>query len=575
MAGFDHTILTDVGLDALTDAEAGQHIDYVHFEAGDGYAYGGDAELQGLTALKHKVMDFPITSFSNDGNGQLTLIGVISSKNVTTGFSLREIGVKCTIDGGPEILYAVSNAGDTADYIPGSSETSVVIQNIQVIIKIDRATNVTVVVQPGLDVTCANIGPGTAGAGWFRDKIGQICWFKRVKSPKGTIEVTETSDLITIDIPTVEPTDEDLTLYVAIGNPDIYPNFSTIQKALDYLIPKQIRAGRLATINVLPGVWTNMDVTTVNHPQSPQIKIIGSIGTPRTVTSASGSLSAVTLNGTNVGADLAAGDFFLFQNTSQQSGRAVSGCWAVASRATNSVTFSANWNGSGGPTVASITSGTVTPLKSVYKTKANVGGIDFKGFGIGLLKYLCFAGNSPANGTEGIRALNGISFVESCGSRNYNEGFDAQLSGRMNCLNCGASDNNVGFQAGWGGIIEVTTGFANSNSQKGLLAEGGWIRAFGVTCCGNGDQGLIASANGQSLITEILSGWNGQDGIRAQYNGSITTAGGSLVSGSNGDDDIALSVLSSILRTGGAAIQYGSSNIAPNMLSNDGCWFTP
>src|SRR5215831_785411 len=118
MAGFDHSVLTDVGWDALADAISGKQLGFIHMEAGDGTITGGDSQMQTMTSLVHKVMDFPITSFSDDGQGQVTLIGTISSKNNTTGapFYFRELGVKATIDGGTELLYTVAN-NTTPDYI--------------------------------------------------------------------------------------------------------------------------------------------------------------------------------------------------------------------------------------------------------------------------------------------------------------------------------------------------------------------------------------------------------------------------------------------------------------------------
>ena len=575
MAGFDNSVLTDVGRDALVEAEAGKHIEYVTFEAGDGEVFGGDAEMIAMTSLKHFVMDFPITNFSNDGDGQLTLIGVISSANVTTGFHLREIGVKCTIDGGPEILYAVSNSGTDADYIPGATEGTV-IQTIQFIIKIDRASNVTVIIQPGLDVTCQNIGPGTAGAGWFRDKISQICWFKRVKSPKGTIDIKETSDLITIDTQTI---DENLDMWVAIGNPDIFPNFSTIQKALNYLSPKFIRPGILVTITVMSGKWPAQPMTKVDHPNSPQIRIMGTAGAVRNVTGATGSEHAVTLNGTNVGSELAVGDYFLYNNTTNDIGHCISGCWKVASRSTNSVTFDAAYWGSF-PSLGPVSGGTVTPIKSVYPIQAGQSGIQFHGLGLGLLKHLVLINTGDPGGGEGFKAVAGITNLEKCGVHAWGSGiggsgFDAQLAGRLNCLDCAASSGHTGFQAGWGGVLECTNCFGTSNSYAGFRAEGGYIRIFTGGACGNNTYGFVAGANGTGLINALIGAYNDGDGLRSSYNSFVSSAGGDNIFEGNGDDDISLAVCSQVTAPSGPGISYGNSNIASNSLSNDGCWFQP
>jgi microcystin-dependent protein len=197
MSAFDHSILTDVGWDTLSAALAGGQLTFVHMEAGDG-TVTGDAEMEAMTALKNKIMDIPITSYSDDGKGQLTLIGVLSSANVDVAFHFRELGVKANINGGAEVLYCVCNAYDSADFIPDKTNPAVVIQNIEIVVKIDRSITPIINITQG-DVTAQNIGPATVGAGWYRDKVGSVLNFKRWAST-GSVKVTETSDVISADV---------------------------------------------------------------------------------------------------------------------------------------------------------------------------------------------------------------------------------------------------------------------------------------------------------------------------------------------------------------------------------------
>jgi microcystin-dependent protein len=200
MAGFDHSILTNVGWDALADALNGQRLTFTTMSAGDGVITGGDTQMQGMTQLVHRVMDFAITSASDDGQGQVTLIGTLSSKNNVTGagFYFRELGVMATIDNGPALLYTVAN-NTTPDYIPVSTDTSVVIESMQVVVKIDRTVTPTINIVPGGDVTAANIGLASAGAGLYRDKIAQVLNFKRFTSSSQTIGITDQGDTLSID----------------------------------------------------------------------------------------------------------------------------------------------------------------------------------------------------------------------------------------------------------------------------------------------------------------------------------------------------------------------------------------
>src|SRR4029077_14147931 len=93
----------------------------------------------------------------------------------------------------------------------------------------------------------------------------------------------------------------DLDLYVANGNPDISPNFSSIQKALNYIgqyvIPTHIKA----RINVSPGTYTSPTPIVIDHPNSQSITIQGPQNATRVGTSLSITGSAnnwnMTVNG--------------------------------------------------------------------------------------------------------------------------------------------------------------------------------------------------------------------------------------------------------------------------------------
>lgn len=273
MAGFDKQILTDKGWDALADALAHKKLTFVHLSAGDG-TVTGDAQMQTMVQLSHWIMDFPITSYTDDGQGQVTLIGTLASANVTTGFYFRELGVNATIDDGTELLFSCSNTGDQADFIPDKNSPGQVIQSVEVKVKIDRATNVVINVQPSLDVTAQNIGAGTIGPGWFRDKIGQILNFKRLKT-SGALVTTETSDLITINCPLPPPIPTDLDLYVPVDSVKPTTSFPSIQAAWDSLANFSIPSNRQVRIHVAEGIFNLTSQINLNHTNGSQISIIG------------------------------------------------------------------------------------------------------------------------------------------------------------------------------------------------------------------------------------------------------------------------------------------------------------
>jgi hypothetical protein len=584
--GFEQSILTDVGLEALTDAEAGQHIEYTHMEAGDGDIYGGDTEIYGMTALAHHVMDFPITNFSNDGAGQITLIGVISSKNVTAGFYFKELGVRCTIDGGTPILYTVSYAGATGDYIPASTETPVVIQTVQIIIRIDRAPNVTVIVQPGLDVTAQNIGPATVGPGYFRDKIGQVLWFKRINSPRHTLNLSETTDVVSIDLPDIT---ENLDMYVALGNPDIFPNFSTIQNALNYLRPRRIAHQIMVKINVSAGVWLNSATITVNHPQGVQIQIIGTIGPQLNVSTASkDAQNNVTLNApAGTFSNIAVGDWILHQQASNYIGMGTSGVWKVTARAADgsSLTYFCHHWGTL-PAQGGVVNGKVNHLKTVIEFAANTHGMSVQEGGLDLLQNMVLKGTG-SGGFNGLVTYGRLNLVSYVGFSQWGPQANAAAGAggvaiypaggsSVYCSNCAACICYDGFWAGNSGtFMGLTSCYATGCWRFGLYTEGGGLTMNIGIACGCKNTGIECSGASSVVANNCYAIGNAGNGLDVQWNSFCACSpvnGGSYLL--NGSKDIHVVVSSSVIRVG-TPISYSTTNIAPNVLTADGCWFSP
>src|SRR5271157_3021206 len=186
MALFENQELTNVGWDALSTALGGGRLTFYKLEGGDGTV--ADADLAAMTQLAGSVTDIPITNYRIDGEGQITLIGVLASDLLdhppgdidgiappgSNGFRFRELGVWAVIeDAGPfggtpalavkvistpesrgppipppitgpgttPVLYSITNAGALADYIPGSGDAGAtdVVNTIEVTVVIDRA----------------------------------------------------------------------------------------------------------------------------------------------------------------------------------------------------------------------------------------------------------------------------------------------------------------------------------------------------------------------------------------------------------------------------------------------------
>ena len=146
MASFNGFVLTTEGRRLLAKALAGEKLVFTKMETGDGLFTG---DVKTLTVLVNKKDDFNINQIENTGNGQVLLKAIVSNKNITTGYYIKEIGMFAHGDDNVEILYAYNKAIE-ADYFPAFNSSNVVEIEYQNYIIIDQAQNVTAVIDPSL-----------------------------------------------------------------------------------------------------------------------------------------------------------------------------------------------------------------------------------------------------------------------------------------------------------------------------------------------------------------------------------------------------------------------------------------
>ena len=142
MAQFPILKLTRAGQDMAGMSQGGGKLIFVRVELGDGQLVDGDF-IETLTALKHSVMQLPLQSYLNEGGGKARLRFVVDNSSLEAGFINREIGVYAKMEGGTEQLYAYTNAGNYADWIP-SKETPIDGDIVDLHIIIGNAPNVVI-----------------------------------------------------------------------------------------------------------------------------------------------------------------------------------------------------------------------------------------------------------------------------------------------------------------------------------------------------------------------------------------------------------------------------------------------
>jgi len=315
MALFENQVLTLDGWQAMSESLGGGQLIFYKLVAGQG-DITDDSELPPLTQLVDHVTDIPLTNYRIDGDGQVTLIGVLSSALIDRlgdgsglGFTFKELGVVAVIEPpgpfggtpasfevktkglgdqrtitvpppvgttGPSILYSVTNAGANSDYVPGMGEASQVVNSIEVTIKIDPAASFRVEIVPGDLTDAQNIGLPAVGAGVysFKDAALNLIMLKRlVEGPN--IELIETPTTVTIGVKTLTV---DLDVYVPLAYPGLPAGgiaFDTLSEAFDYLMGYHIPITVTATINIGPGMLSIDTPLVFDHPDGKKIQILG------------------------------------------------------------------------------------------------------------------------------------------------------------------------------------------------------------------------------------------------------------------------------------------------------------
>ncbi|GAA0218043.1 hypothetical protein [Selenomonas dianae] len=151
MAHFAKIQTTQQGKNIILAGQNKQSVVFTKVELGDGLLDEGQS-VDDMTALVHSVMSLPLQNFVNNGDGTARLRFVLDNNNLSKGFFNREIGVFAKVGDGTERLFAYTNAGNLADYIPGKeSPISSKIINLHIIV--GNAANLTIVAENSAYVT--------------------------------------------------------------------------------------------------------------------------------------------------------------------------------------------------------------------------------------------------------------------------------------------------------------------------------------------------------------------------------------------------------------------------------------
>ena len=162
MGNFSNNAITDVGRMLLADVQAGAVFTPTRIVIGSGSMIGG-ATAQSMTAVITPVKSLAINKKQRTPDGKCIFGGVYTNEEVTAPFYFRELAlyakaVYLNTDGsvraeGEETLYSYGNAGNTADYMPAYSTSTVVEKQIDLVTWVGNNAQVDLTIETGIYVT--------------------------------------------------------------------------------------------------------------------------------------------------------------------------------------------------------------------------------------------------------------------------------------------------------------------------------------------------------------------------------------------------------------------------------------
>lgn len=122
MSNYNKIIPTLAGSNLLVESvKSKKPLIFTRIALGDGTLTESES-IEGLTALKHPMVQNSVQAINSRGNGEIDVVATISNTSVTSGFYARELGVFAKVgDTGTEKLFAYTNAGAQASYTPAGT----------------------------------------------------------------------------------------------------------------------------------------------------------------------------------------------------------------------------------------------------------------------------------------------------------------------------------------------------------------------------------------------------------------------------------------------------------------------
>lgn len=131
MSDYGRIVTTNQGKNMVTESiRTHSAIIFTKISLGDGLLNGETIET--MTGLKHGLLNGNVPKIKNLGNGEIEAVSTVNNSELTAGFFARELGLFAKLgEEGEEQLFAYTNAGSNASYIPPNTSVDEKMLGIQ------------------------------------------------------------------------------------------------------------------------------------------------------------------------------------------------------------------------------------------------------------------------------------------------------------------------------------------------------------------------------------------------------------------------------------------------------------
>lgn len=131
MSDYGRIVTTNQGKNMVAESiRTKTAIIFTKISLGDGLLNG--ETIEAMTGLKHRLLDGNIPKINSLGNGEIEAVSTVSNSELTAGFFARELGLFAKLgEEGEEQLFAYTNAGSNASYIPPNTSVDEKMLGIQ------------------------------------------------------------------------------------------------------------------------------------------------------------------------------------------------------------------------------------------------------------------------------------------------------------------------------------------------------------------------------------------------------------------------------------------------------------